>query len=345
MVMPEHTGHGPFDTVITRRPVRRAMDGTDATAQPDPGHPPPIVPPRAVLLVAVLSVGISAILIRYVEDAPAITIAFYRLFLTTLILAPVAFLRHRDEFAKLSRRDLVVALGIGVVLAVHFAAWIESLFHTSVASSVIVVSMEAILATIGAAIFLGEHLPVRQWALIGLSFIGVALIALADAGPGAALSGSSPLYGDMLAFIGAIAAAIYFIGGRRLRQRVHLIVYVGIVYWMCSLVLFVMLLARGAPLTGFSTQTWLLFLLMAIFPTIGGHTLFNWSLRHLPTATVSTAILGEPLVAALLAALLFAEVPGPLGLVGGIVTLIGILGVVRHRARPPPQPSGLTGAA
>lgn len=294
---------------------------------------PPAFAPRIALIIAVLSVGISAILIRWVEDAPALSIAFYRLFFTTLMIAPVAFWKHRAEFANLSRKDLVVALVVGAVLAVHFASWIESLFHTSVASSVIIVSMEAILATIGAAVFLGERVARRSWMLIGVAFVGVALLALGDAGgfSGGGPDGGFPraMYGNMLAFIGAIAAAIYFVAGRNLRQRVHLILYVGIVYWMCSVVLFAFALAGNAPLTGFSARTWTLFVLMAIFPTIGGHTLFNWSLRYLRAATVSTAILGEPIVAAVLAALVFQEIPGALGLVGGAIALVGILGVVR----------------
>lgn len=310
------------------------------TRRDDPGTP--AVPPHLVLVVAVFSVGVSAILIRYVDDVPARTIAFYRLFFTVCMLAPVAFLRHRDAFAALSGRDLVTALGIGVVLAIHFGTWIESLFHTTVASSVIIVSLESILAAIGAAVFLGERLTGRAWAFIGLAFAGVALLAFGDTG-GALASGRfpNPLYGDMLAFIGAVAAAVYFLGGRRLRQRVHLIVYVLVVYWSCSVALLLFALGTDAPLTGFSGRTWLLFVLMAIIPTIGGHTLFNWSLRYLPAASVSTSVLGEPLIASLLAALLFQEVPAPLAIAGGVVTLIGILGVIRNEYHPDPEQVGL----
>ena len=314
----------------------RRMAGRTVAATPLEA---PALPPRLVLTVAVVSVGVSAILIRLVEDAPALTIAFYRLGITTLILGPLAWTRHRADFGRLSRRDLAVAVLVGVVLAVHFGTWIESLFHTSVASSVIIVSLEAILAAIGAAWFFGERLPRRDWALIGVAFIGVSLIALADADGAALQAAPRALYGDGLAFIGAIAAAIYLVAGRRLRQRVPLLVYVTIVYGVCSVVLFAAALWRHDPLAGFAPRTWLLFLLMAIVPTIGGHTGFNWCLRYLPAATVSTAILGEPIIAALLAAALFHEIPPPLALLGGILALVGIVGVVRDRT-PRPDASG-----
>ncbi|MBW3582788.1 MAG: DMT family transporter [Euryarchaeota archaeon] len=309
-------------------------------------HDAPAFPPRLVLLFGVLSVGVSAILIRYVDpDIPSVTIAFYRLFLTLVILSPITFTRYRREFARLSGRDLLVALGIGVMLAIHFAAWIESLFHTTVASSVIIVSLESILAALAAAVFFGERLGMRALMFILLAFSGVVLLAVGDLSADPQGRFQDPLYGDLLAFIGAVAAAVYLVGGRRMRQRLHLLPYVVIVYWMCAVVLLAIALGQGAPLSGFAAADWGLFLLMALFPTIGGHTLFNWCLRYLPAATVSTAILGEPLIASLLAALLFTEVPGPLGVVGGILALIGILGVVRGQHPSPAIDSAAEGAA
>lgn len=298
----------------------------------------PAVAPRLVLVIAVLSVGSSAILIRFIEDAPAASIAFYRLFLTLVILSPIAFWRYRDEFARLTRRDLLTCLVIGVFLAVHFATWIESLFHTSVASSVIIVSTEALFAALGAAIFLREHLHLREYALILLAFAGVALITLSDTTEATRRLFPNAAYGNMLALIGALGAAVYLVAGRSVRQRVHLLVYVTVVYWTTSLVLLVFVLGSGAPLSGFAPATWGLLLLLAVVPTIGGHTLINWCLRYLPAAPVATAVIGEPLIAAGLAVILFSEIPGPLAILGGALTLIGIVGVVRRRARPGATP-------
>lgn len=311
----------------------------------------PAVAPRLVLMLGVLSVGVSAILVRWTDDVPARTIAFYRLFMTTLILLPLAVAREREAFSRLRRRDIIVCGATGVVLAVHFATWIESLFWTSVASSVIIVSLECILAAVGAVIFLRERLAPLAWAGIALAFAGVVLLASGDhgnlspvaaVGPVLPIVGQLPaewaaLWGDGLAFIGAVMAAIYLVTGRHVRQRLPLLVYVTLVYGACSLTLFAYVVGTGAPLSGFRWSDWGLLLAMALIPTIGGHTSFNWVLRWLPATTVSTAILGEPLIASVLAALLFQEVPGPLGIAGGLVTLLGILIVVRNEM-PAPLP-------
>ena len=56
------------------------------------------------------------------------------------------------------------------------------------------------------------------------------------------------------------------------------------------------------------------FAAMALGPTILGHTAYNWALRHVRAYVVSVTVLGEPVGATLLAALIpsIAEVPGAL---------------------------------
>ncbi|MFC6769267.1 EamA/RhaT family transporter, partial [Natrinema soli] len=90
------------------------------------------VTPAVALAVAVFATSTSAILVRW-SAAPSSVAAFYRVLFTTVLVAPLAGICHRTAFARLSRRDLAGAIVAGVALAVHFAAWFESLEHTSVA--------------------------------------------------------------------------------------------------------------------------------------------------------------------------------------------------------------------
>ena len=72
-----------------------------------------------------------------------------------------------------------------------------------------------------------------------------------------------------------------------------------------------------------------IFLALALLPTICGHTVFNWTLRHLPASMVSTAFLGEPVGASLLAWVFLAEVPPPATVLGGAVILVGLFLTVK----------------
>lgn len=279
----------------------------------------------AALAVAIVAVSTSAILVRF-SDAPSVVKAFYRVVLTTLLLAPLAVTRYRDDLAALSGRDLVVAVVTGVALAAHFATWFESLNWTSVAASVTLVQAQPVFVAIGATLLLDERISRRMVVGILIAVAGAVEMSLGGFLSGAALAGARPLYGNGLALVGAVMAAGYVLAGRSLRQRVALVPYVTVVYSVCAVVLLGVALAQGetvAP-TAYPAHEWLLFLGMAIGPGIFGHTVINWALKYVESSVVSVTLLGEPVGSTLLALALLGEVPDAFTIVGGLVVLGGI---------------------
>lgn len=280
----------------------------------------PGLPPNLVMLVSVSAVSTASILIR-LTAAPPMAIATWRLVLSTLMLLP--FFAWRGDFAKLRAmggRDLLALAGVGVALAVHFASWITSLSFTSVASSVIFVHVDSIFVALVSHFVLGERVSRRVALGIGVAFVGAAVIALGDLGVG-----EENLVGDALSIIGAVALGVYLMAGRRLRQRLDLTTYVTPVYAVSAAVLALGSVAVGAPLVGYDAGVMLMFAAIALVPMIFGHTLYNWVLRWVSASVVSISLLGEPVGASILAFLILGESPGPLTLIGGAVTLAGIL--------------------
>jgi drug/metabolite transporter (DMT)-like permease len=287
----------------------------------------------ALLCLGVLSVAFSSILIRAAE-APAMSVAFYRNAIAAAILLPIALARHRDEFRSLDRRGWAVAVLSGALLAVHFAMWIPSLSYTTVAASTVLVTTTPVwVALIGRA--MGETVTRRTVAGIGLALAGAVLISGGDYGVSARAA-----LGDLLALGGAVAAAGYLLAGRSLRQRISLTTYTGIAYSTTAAILAVVVAASEATFTGFQPDVWLLFLLMALVPQIGGHTVFNYLLGHVEAGTVAIGTTGEPVVASLLALAIFGEVPSWTAIVGGVVILSGIWVVLSAQARASTGPVG-----
>ncbi|MFB6093410.1 MAG: DMT family transporter [Halanaeroarchaeum sp.] len=286
------------------------------------------VPPLVALAVAILAVSTSAIFVR-ASDAPSLIKAFYRVLFTTLFILPLAP-RYRDAFGRIGRRDLAVAGVTGVALAVHFAAWFESLEWTSVAASVTLVQVQPIFVAIGATLFLDERLNGRMIAGIIVSLAGATILSGGGL-LGTGLVGRNPLLGNVLAVIGAVMAAGYVLAGRSLRQRLSLVPYVLVVYGVTTVVLFGFVLLEGAALTGYPTWEWALFVAMAIGPGLLGHTLINWSLAHVESSVVSVSLLGEPVGSTLLALVVFGEVPGIATVLGGTIALAGIALTARAR--------------
>ena len=144
-----------------------------------------------------------------------------------------------------------------VCLAAHFAFWITSLEHTSVASSVVIVTSNPVLVAIGAAVLLRERTSARAMAGVGLAIAGGVVIAVGDWD-----LGDRRLYGDLLALGGAVAVAGYYIAGRSLRERLSILGYIAPVYGTAAVLLAAAALATGAQLTGFDVEVygWLVLL-------------------------------------------------------------------------------------
>ncbi|MDJ1430643.1 DMT family transporter [Halostagnicola sp. A-GB9-2] len=286
--------------------------------------------PVAALAFAVFAASTSAILVRW-STAPSSVAAFYRVLFTTAIVAPIAFAFHREEFGRLSSRDLGFASLAGVALAIHFVSWFESLNHTSVAASVTLVQTQPIFVAIGAALLLGER--VNRQTVIGIvvALAGATAMSFGDAGQ-APLSDATA-YGNSLAVLGAITVAGYVLAGRSIRQRVSLFPYVTVVYTTCVVTLFVLVGTQGHDYVAYPAREWLLFLGMAVGPGIFGHTIINWVLKHLESVVVSVAWLGEPVGATILALALLAEVPDAVTVVGGGIVLAGIYATTIERGK------------
>lgn len=290
--------------------------------------------PYATLALAVLCVSSGAILVRYAQ-APALSVAFYRVTLASLLVTPFALGPLRAAWPKLGQRRRLVLAAAGLALALHFATWIASLSYTSVAVSVLLVNTAPAFAVLLSRVFLGEGVGPIVLGSIALALAGAGLIAAGEWSGGAA-----SLRGALLALAGAVALAVYHVIGRGLRDALPLNAYILGVWGTAALSLALLALALGAPFGGHPATTWLAFLALALLPTLAGHGLVNASLRRLPAPTVGLFLLGEPVAASALAWLLFTEVPGPWTLGGGLVVLAALAAVVlagSSRSRPVPR--------
>lgn len=284
----------------------------------------------AAVGVAVLAASTSAILIR-MSDAPESVMAFYRVTFTVALLLPLAG-GARAELAGVSRRDALAAAGAGLALSAHFGTWFVSVDLTTVAASVTLVQTQPLFVAAGATLLLGERVTTKTVGGILVAMVGVA--TMSAEGLLGMTAAPEPLVGNALALVGAVAAAAYVLAGRSIRQRVSVVPYVLVVYAVAAAGLLAVALAQGAPLAGYPPHEWALFLGMAVGPGVLGHTLINWALEYVESSVVSVSLVGEPVGSALLAAVVLAEIPGALTVVGGAVVIAGI--VVTARSRPTP---------
>jgi drug/metabolite transporter (DMT)-like permease len=238
--------------------------------------------------------------------------------LATLLLAPVVLTTRRAELRALTRREWGGMLVGGLLLALHFAAWITSLAYTSVAASVVLMTTHPFFVGLASHLLLRERLSRGMGVALIVAVAGSVLIGLGDL-----RQGSHRLWGDVLALVGAVAVAGYFVIGRRLRAQLSLLAYVFPVYGIAAVVLMVVMLASDCSPLPQRPATWGWLSLMAL--GILGHSALNWALRYLSATYVTIAILGEPIGSTLLAWWLLDEPPSPWAAVGGALILGGIV--------------------
>ncbi|MGH7889642.1 MAG: DMT family transporter, partial [Thermodesulfobacteriota bacterium] len=151
------------------------------------------------LILAVFSVSWAAIFIKLCS-APPLVIAFYRMFIASVLLLPLVFLKHYPALKQLLVEAPKLAILSGIFLGLHFALWVTSLFYTSVSASVVIVATQPVFVAFFSLIFLKEKANWLVWCGIILALIGVAIIGGGD---------FANLKGDLLALLGAIMAAAY----------------------------------------------------------------------------------------------------------------------------------------
>lgn len=284
--------------------------------------------PYLVVLIGVLAAGFSSIFTKLAE-APPLIIAAYRLGFTVLLMATPTYLTGRKELRQIGRKELSLACLAGLFLALHFAVWITSLEYTSVASSTVLVTMQPLFVISGGYFLYGER--IGKVGLLGaaLALSGSMLIGINDF-----QIGGQALWGDILAFAGAIFIAVYVLIGRKLRVTMSLLPYTFLVYGSATIILLIMNLFYGSVFYPYPTMTWFWFFCLALFPTLFGHSLFSWALKYVKAAVVSVSILGESVGATILAYFIFREVPSMMQLVGGAIIIAGLFIFITSQRNP-----------
>ena len=283
---------------------------------------------RAGLAMAagVLAITWAAILVRW-ADAPAMSIAFWRMALATACLWAYCAIARVRFWRAWRGIDWWTGAAAALLLALHFGFWISSLDYTSVAASGVLVSTQPVFVAILGRALLNERPSRAAWGGIALAIAGTVVIAGADF----ALDRRA-LLGDLLALLGAVWISGYYILAKVLRASKDLVPYVTVIYAMTAGWLLVGALASGSELAGWGAGTWAALAGLALGPTILGHSSLNYALRYMPAFKVNIAILGEPVGAAAWAWLLLSERPGPATWAGGALILIGIFVTLERRS-------------
>lgn len=284
---------------------------------------------RAGLLyvcIAVFFFGTSPVFVRWSAPFNAVEIAFWRLVIAALLVA--CFGLFTRQHLRLRREQVGRFVLYGLVTALHFFFYVASLSFTTIAHSLSIVYTSPIFVTLLSALVLREPLRLRKYLSIGIAVIGIAILAGFEPHYSAcSLHGQCMLLGDGLALLSALCYGIYSVAGRGERARHPLFRYTFNVYglaalWLSPLAVYFMF-RHTYPLAAVGAVV-----ALGIFPLGLGHTLYNAAIRNIHATYANLIATQEVTLGVLLGVIFLHEVPALNEIIGGIVTLVGIAGVL-----------------
>jgi drug/metabolite transporter (DMT)-like permease len=276
--------------------------------------------------VGILALGFSALFVRW-ADAPGPVTGFYRMAIASVILVPIALLRHGNPRRWPTAGLRFAALG-GAALCFDLALWNTSVLYTSAANATLLANTAPLWVAIAAALFLKERLSGRFWIGLLLVLAGAAAVLGADF-----LQDFHLGLGDLMAIAAGVFYAAYYLATQAGRRHLASLPYVAGAGVTASLLLFGLVLLLRLPLTGYPPQTWASFAALGLVTQVLGYVAVGYALGLLPASLVAPTMVGQPVVTALLAIPLLGESLSPTQWVGGAAVLVGIVLVHRsHRA-------------
>jgi drug/metabolite transporter (DMT)-like permease len=279
-----------------------------------------------LLGLSVFAISWSAPLIRLAFPIPVLVIVFARLGFAFLIMFFFSWYRKEKTNYSFTRNSNSLLILAGLSLGAHFWFWTESLKHTSIIISVVLVTLHPIFVGFGAYFFLKE--PFSRSLVFGaaIALLGTLIMTGMD------ISLQNSLWGNFLALIGGIFFSIFLVVSRAMRKEISTFTYSAIVYGLATLFVgFGFVFSDVQFVTASPSAYWAL-IGIVVLPQLIGHTTINWTLGIFPAAIVGIAIVCEPIGASLLAVILLDEIPTLFEMVGALIIVSGVYIAIRNRA-------------
>ena len=270
-----------------------------------------------LLAIALLAVSSSALVVRFLPDTSAITLAFWRMFLAS---AMVFILSYKTLPRFVPNKKLLLA---GIFLGIHFALFFRAVQLTSIAEAALLGTTAPIFTEIYGFLFKRKKPVVMVLVGLFVAFLGAGTLVSQSS-----FSETSSL-GNIFAVFCSVAMALVLILGKEVRKETPVFEYTRWLFFFAATTLFFISLLLDVSVFSFTLKEFCWFLFLALVPTMVGHNIFYYLIKNLSTTTVAAVPLGEPVVSSVGAFFLFGEPVSVAVAVGGSITLLGVFLVIR----------------
>ena len=270
------------------------------------------------LLFGVLLISFSPVLIRD-TNSPGTVAVFYRmLFGTITLIIPFVYNRVKSK-ESLHTKGVGLAILAGLCLAIDMSMWATGIMESNAAMPTLVANLAPLWVGIGAFLFFREKQNAKFWLGLTFAFMGVSFLIIQDL-----FDPNGIFKGLILGLLAGIFYAAFMLITQSGRKYLNTISYLFISTLATTVFLGIFILFQDMDFVGYSTKSWILFVIMGVMIQAGAWFFINFAQGYLPASLVSPTLLAQPVLAGVIAYIMLGEELTLWQIVGGIIVIIGI---------------------
>ncbi len=269
-----------------------------------------------VLAIALFAISTSSIIARFLPDVSAIVISLWRLTFAGIVVWLYSFFKPQD---KIKKKHLIPFILSGFFLGLHFVCFYQAVKLTSIANATLL----AATAPVFLLLFELFVYKIKFKQIVILGFVSALSGTIIITGFHGSIIGGSEI-GKLFGLSAALCIAIVYLLANKIRANISTVSYTRLLYLIAAMFLFVVASANGENIFKLNKSDFLWLLALGLIPTILGHSLLYYGIKFMSPTIIASVPLGEPIIATLLAWMIFFEKVPPITLGGGVLILCGV---------------------
>ena len=275
-----------------------------------------------LLIIGLFAISTSPVIAKLLPYVPATVIAFWRMAIAS---GALWFYTSFFSYSPISPKNSRLVYLAGASLAMHFIFWFGALKLTSIANTTVLGIVAPAFTLLIEKLVYGKEINTLSTISLMIIFIGCIIVQGSDLG-----NFSGVGLGNIMAIVSAIFLGIVFLVGSRVRQNTGVLPYTKNLFTVSAIVLLFCSLLLDNSIVNYSIENYFWLFMLGMVPTLIGHTIFSYSIKFVSPTIIASIPLGEPIIASILAFILFNERISSNVFIGGVVIGLGLILLIRN---------------
>lgn len=272
--------------------------------------------PRIALALGVICISIFPILVK-LNLVPGVISAFYRMAIAASLILPYVLLTKK--FKVPPKKLFFSTILCGIIFGADVAVWNVAIQESTATQATLLTNLSPVWVGIGAFFFLRDKPTTNFWIGTVVAIFGMVLLV----GYNTFVNLDFDL-AFSLAVLSGMLYSVYMILSKKILNNVDVVSFLSISVTSSAVALGIFSYSIGEPFRGFSHVGWLVLVIQGVVCQLMAWLLISYATKHMRATRVSVSLLGQAVIASILAWLFLEESISLQMIVGGFFLLFGI---------------------